>query len=115
MESFGGCLSRQVRLLCYYSKHVPILSILFILSNLFSRRDLAASKDIQENLVGNARFLFIVGCGEWLCAMLILNVWDPGGAKLKEEWRFEFFDFAGIADSGNRRALLNWLANPEWP
>ncbi len=53
--------------------------------------------------------------GEWLCAMFILNVWDPGGAKLKEEWRFEFFDLAGIADSGNRRALLNWLANPEWP
>jgi hypothetical protein len=53
--------------------------------------------------------------GEWLCAMFILNVWDPGGAKLKEEWHFEFFDFAGIADSGNRRALVNWLANPEWP
>jgi hypothetical protein len=48
-------------------------------------------------------------------ALFILTVWDPGGAKLKEEWRFEFFDFAGIADSGNRRALLNWLANPEWP
>jgi hypothetical protein len=53
--------------------------------------------------------------GEWLCAMFILNVWDPGGAKLNEEWRFEFFDFPGIADSGNRRALLNWVANPEWP
>jgi hypothetical protein len=53
--------------------------------------------------------------GEWLCAMFILNVWDPGAARIKEEWRFEFFDFAGIADSGNRRALLNWLANPEWP
>jgi len=53
--------------------------------------------------------------GEWLCAMFVLNVWDPNAPRIKEEWRFEFFDFSGIVDSGNRRALLDWLANPEWP
>jgi hypothetical protein len=37
---------RQARLLGLHSKDFPSLSILFILSNLFSPRDLAASKDI---------------------------------------------------------------------
>ena len=51
---------------------------------------------------------------EWLCALFVLNVWNPGDARQKE-WGFDLFDFAGAADPDNRQALMNWLAQPDWP
>jgi hypothetical protein len=52
--------------------------------------------------------------GEKLCAMFVLVIWDPAGAKAKG-WEFDFADFADAADSANREALIRWLANPTWP
>lgn len=52
--------------------------------------------------------------GEVLCALFILNVWNPGYAARKG-WKFDLIDFIGCADDGNRRALLNWIAHPYWP
>jgi len=52
--------------------------------------------------------------GEIHCALFVLNVWNPGYAEL-HGWRFDLFGFLGCADDGNRRAFLNWVANPFWP
>jgi hypothetical protein len=52
--------------------------------------------------------------GEVLCALFILNVWSSSYADLKD-WRFDLFRFMACADSGNREALLGWMANPYWP
>ena len=52
--------------------------------------------------------------GETHCALFILNVWNPGYAECKG-WRFDLFAFLGCADSGNRKAFLDWIANPYWP
>jgi hypothetical protein len=52
--------------------------------------------------------------GETLCALFILNVWNPGYADSKG-WTFNLFDFMGCADPGNRRALLDWMTKPYWP
>jgi hypothetical protein len=52
--------------------------------------------------------------GEVLCALFILNVWNPGYADLKG-WNFDLFKFIGCADDGNRKALFNWIARPYWP
>lgn len=52
--------------------------------------------------------------GERLCALFVLNVWNPGYAN-SQEWDFDLIEFVGSADSGNRKALLNWIANPVWP
>jgi len=52
--------------------------------------------------------------GELLCALFILNVWNPGYADL-QGWRFDFIAFMACADDGNRKALLNWIAHPHWP
>lgn len=51
---------------------------------------------------------------EGLCALFVLAVWNPADARTKG-WEFDLFDFAGAADPGNRRALMEWLANPDWP
>ena len=52
--------------------------------------------------------------GEVLCALFVLNVWNPADAR-KIGWHFDFFDFAEVADAENRAALMNWLSAPEWP
>ncbi len=52
--------------------------------------------------------------GELLCALFVVNVWNPGYAKQKG-WVFNFFDFMGTADAGNREAFLAWAQNPVWP
>lgn len=52
--------------------------------------------------------------GERLCALFILNVWNPGYAQ-GHGWTFDLFEFLGCADSGNRRAMLDWCKNPTWP
>ncbi len=52
--------------------------------------------------------------GEVHCALFILNVWSSSYADLKG-WRFDLMAFMSCADDGNRKALLNWMANPFWP
>ena len=52
--------------------------------------------------------------GERLCALFILNVWNPGYAK-SQRWTFNLFDFVGTADPDNRQALLDWIQTPIWP
>jgi len=52
--------------------------------------------------------------GEIHCALFILNVWSSSYAGSKG-WRFDLMAFMSCADDGNRKALLNWMANPFWP
>jgi hypothetical protein len=52
--------------------------------------------------------------GERLCALFILNIWNPGYA-VSQGWRFDLFEFIGCADGGNRSALIAWMENPFWP
>lgn len=52
--------------------------------------------------------------GEKLCALFILNVWNPGYAKSKG-WKFDLFDFAAGCDFENKEALIRWLEHPLWP
>jgi hypothetical protein len=52
--------------------------------------------------------------GERLCALFVLNVWNPSYAARKG-WRFEFFEFAVTADSTNRELVIKWLIYPVWP
>jgi len=52
--------------------------------------------------------------GEWMCVLFVLNVWNPGYAKQKG-WTFDLFEFLGVADQGNRAALLKWANKPVWP
>ena len=52
--------------------------------------------------------------GEILCALFILNVWSHSYADTKG-WKFDLFAFMNCADGGNRKALINWMANPCWP
>jgi hypothetical protein len=52
--------------------------------------------------------------GEVLCALFIVNVWSHSYADSKG-WKFDLFAFMSCADGGNRKALLNWMANPYWP
>jgi hypothetical protein len=52
--------------------------------------------------------------GEMLCALFILNIWSHSYADSKG-WKFDLFAFMNCADDGNRKALLNWVANPCWP
>lgn len=52
--------------------------------------------------------------GEKLCAIFILNVWNPGAADDKG-WTFDLFEFVGMADSGNRKAVIDWITRPCWP
>lgn len=52
--------------------------------------------------------------GEWLCAMFLLNVWNPANAKAKR-WHFNLMDFLQTADPANRDALIQWMHNPVFP
>jgi hypothetical protein len=52
--------------------------------------------------------------GEILCAIFVLNVWNPGYAE-QQGWRFDLMEFISIADNGNKRALLAWCERPYWP
>jgi len=52
--------------------------------------------------------------GEFLCGVFILNVWNPGHARANQ-WNFDAIEFAGTCDSENRRAFIQWMANPIWP
>jgi hypothetical protein len=52
--------------------------------------------------------------GEVHCALFILNVWSHGYA-ISKGWRFDMVAFMSCADGGNRKALLDWIANPCWP
>lgn len=52
--------------------------------------------------------------GEKLCALFVLNVWNPGYAKQKK-WKFDLFDFIGTVDAGNVAPVLEWMQNPYWP
>ncbi len=52
--------------------------------------------------------------GEKLCAIFVLNVWNPNGANSKG-WHFNLFDFIGTADWDNKQAIIEWMLNPIWP
>jgi hypothetical protein len=52
--------------------------------------------------------------GERLCALFVLNVWNPGDARMKG-WHFDFIEFMSVADYDNRKALLEWMDYPLWP
>lgn len=52
--------------------------------------------------------------GERVCALFILTIWDPAAAKGKP-WEFNLMDFMKKADLEHRRALQDWMENPEWP
>ena len=52
--------------------------------------------------------------GEQVCALFVINVWNPFLAE-ERGWDFSLFDFIGIADDGNRRALQAWIEKPFWP
>lgn len=51
---------------------------------------------------------------EYLSAVFVAQVWNPGHAK-GEGWEFDLMRFMGNADRGNRRAFVEWCANPRWP
>ncbi len=52
--------------------------------------------------------------GEQLCALFVLNVWNPGEAREKG-WTFDLMEFAGTADVASKEARMFWLASPTWP
>lgn len=52
--------------------------------------------------------------GERLCALFVVNVWNPPYAKSKK-WNFDLFNFIGTADVRNKQPVLKWMANPYWP
>lgn len=52
--------------------------------------------------------------GEKYAAAFIACVWNPGYAESKG-WRFDVLEAFGTWDTGNRRAFLNWAADPIWP
>lgn len=52
--------------------------------------------------------------GEKLCALFILNVWNPSYAR-QRGWEFDVVEFAGTADAESRSAFLLWMADPVWP
>lgn len=52
--------------------------------------------------------------GEHACASFILTIWNPAAAK-GEPWEFNFMSFMLKADLEHRRALMDWMENPEFP
>lgn len=52
--------------------------------------------------------------GERLCALFIVNVWNPAYAK-NSGWSFDVIAFFGTADSQNRKAFLDWAQSPCFP
>lgn len=53
--------------------------------------------------------------GERYAALFVASVWNPYDAKRRRGWTFNVVEALGTWDSGNRRAFLNWAANPYWP
>lgn len=52
--------------------------------------------------------------GEHLCALFIVNVWNPAYAK-KKGWDFDLMEFVGTCDLVSRTCLVEWVLNPVWP
>ena len=62
---------------------------------------------------------FMAMTGKWstreiLCALFVVNVWNPGYAK-RQKWNFNIFDFFGTADADNAVVVSNWTLNPYFP